>query len=122
MVTSETLREGNRRLNELEFRERKLILSSYPRHLRFIVTNACNINCIMCRPMDTPTEFTLPEKWLDRELDRFLPYSESVFWQGGETFMAPYFRRILEKTAAFRTWNRHCRRTVCSSATTGRIF
>ncbi len=74
---------------------------SFPRYLRFIVTNACNINCIMCELRDVPEKFTLSSLWLARELDRFLPYAEDLFWQGGEVFMVPHFREMIERAAAF---------------------
>lgn len=38
----------NTELNLNEIRENKTILESYPRRLVFELTNACNLNCIMC--------------------------------------------------------------------------
>ena len=42
------LQKNNSDLNIKEIDNKKIILSSFPRRLVFELTNACNLNCIMC--------------------------------------------------------------------------
>ncbi|MHB9155717.1 MAG: radical SAM protein [Endomicrobiales bacterium] len=90
--------QDNLRLNREETM-RSVECASTPVVLRLALTSACNLRCIMC--YDKKQEKTLPESSL-RKLWPFLPAAGSVFWLGGEVFMAPYFKVLLgEMGAAF---------------------
>lgn len=90
----------NKQLNEIEFTEGKIILQSKPRSLRVILTNICNINCIMCESSFETNKFTIPYKFVEPIIE-FFPYLEYINWQGGEIFLVDYFKDLLEKAFAY---------------------
>ncbi len=90
----------NKQLNETEFKEGKVILQSKPRFLRLILTNQCNINCIMCGSSFSEKKFTIPYEVLEQIIELF-PYLEFINWQGGEVFLVSYFKDLFKKALSF---------------------
>lgn len=89
--------DSNAQLNKKEALDGKIILDSYPRRLVLELTNACNLNCIMCgRDESSFTRNFLDINYLYR-LEPALSYVEEVTLFGwGEPTIHPRFKDILE--------------------------
>ncbi|MDD5021114.1 MAG: radical SAM protein [Endomicrobiaceae bacterium] len=83
----------NKFLNEYEIASKKTILSSKPRNLMVVLSNKCNIACIMC--LTSKSKWELPKERLD-EIILMFPYLEKIMWQGGEVLFLPYFKDVLK--------------------------
>ena len=80
---------NNRKLNEKETKEGKIILRSKPRIFMIMLTAACNLRCIMCPRPDS--QDILPYD-IFRKIESFYPYLELINWGGGgEVFTVGYF-------------------------------
>ena len=84
----------NKFLNEYEIASKRMFLQSKPRNLMVVLSNKCNISCIMC--LTSKNKWELPKERLDEIISLF-PYLERIMWQGGEVLFLPYFRDILKK-------------------------
>ena len=89
----------NKFLNEYEIASKKIVLNSKPRNLMVVLSNKCNIRCIMC--MTSRSKWELPKERLNEIIELF-PYLERIMWQGGEILLLPYFRDILQKTTQYK--------------------
>lgn len=89
----------NKFLNEYEIASKKIILTSKPRNLMVVLSNRCNIRCIMC--MTSRSKWELPKERLDEIIELF-PYLERIMWQGGEILLLPYFKDILKETTKYK--------------------
>ena len=89
--------DSNAQLNKKEALDGKIILDSYPRRLVLELTNACNLNCIMCgRNESSFTKNFFDISYLYR-LEPALSYVEEVTLFGwGEPTIHPRFKDILE--------------------------
>ena len=89
--------DSNAQLNKKEALDAKIILDSYPRRLVLELTNACNLNCIMCgRNESSFTKNFFDISYLYR-LEPALSYVEEVTLFGwGEPTIHPRFKDILE--------------------------
>ncbi len=101
----------NSELNIKESEQGKQILTSCPRRLVLELTNACNLNCIMCgRNAATfkPVSFSMDMFY---SLEPLLDTVEEVTLMGwGEPTIHPHFREMLEVI------NRHrARKYFCSN-------
>ncbi len=83
----------NSLLNEKEIAEGKLVLASKPRKLQLILTNKCNLRCIMCDFHNYDWNFNNKQI---KELKELIPYLDFLIWQGGEVFLSKYFIDIFE--------------------------
>lgn len=86
----------NSELNLMEVDEHKTILKSAPRRLVFELTNACNLNCIMCgrnAVKFTPTFFKLD--WLEKFSPIMNKVEEVSLFGWGEPTVHPQFAEIL---------------------------
>ena len=86
----------NSELNLKEVDEHKTILKSAPRRLVFELTNACNLNCIMCgrnAVKFTPTFFKLD--WLEKFTPIMNKVEEVSLFGWGEPTVHPRFAEIL---------------------------
>lgn len=90
---------SNKFLNEYELAQHKVILESKPRNIMLVLTNTCDLNCIMCYQNKNPAR-NIDKKLVDIVLDN-LQYLEKIIWQGGEVLILPYFKNILLKTLQF---------------------
>jgi len=83
----------NKFLNEYEIASKKTVLQSKPRNLMVVLSNKCNIACIMC--LTSRSKWELPKERLD-EIILMFPYLERIMWQGGEVLFLPYFKDVLK--------------------------
>jgi radical SAM protein with 4Fe4S-binding SPASM domain len=91
------LQKKNSETNLKEIQGRNIKLDSFPRRLVLELTNACNLDCIMCGR----DESVFANKFFDiehlRKLEPVLEYVEEVTLFGwGEPTIHPKFRDILE--------------------------
>lgn len=89
----------NKLLNEYELASKKYFLSSYPRQLYIMVTNVCNLNCIMCDQRKDRT-MHIPKKYIYDILE-LAPYLNEIIWQGGEVLLLKNFKEILFKLSEY---------------------
>ena len=83
----------NKLLNEYEIASKKTILKSKPRNLMVVLSNKCNLQCLMC--LVSKEKWDMPKNRLE-EIKNLFPYLEKVMWQGGEVLLLPYFKDILK--------------------------
>lgn len=87
----------NSELNIKELEEGKTVLQSYPRRLVFELTNACNLNCIMCGRNAAnfkPTSFDMD---VFRSFEPLMDIVEEVTLMGwGEPTIHLHFNEMLE--------------------------
>jgi len=83
----------NKFLNEYEIAAHKIDLQSKPRNMMVVLSNRCNISCIMC--LTSHCKWELPKEKLE-EIIKLFPYLEKIMWQGGEVLFLPYFKDILK--------------------------
>lgn len=88
----------NKRLNQSEIEERKVVLKSKVTSLVVTLTTKCNISCIMCEEKLIPWD--IPETILQEVIGLF-PYLEEIIWQGGEILILDYFEQLLEEANRF---------------------
>lgn len=95
--------EQNSKLNYEECIRECAQCKSYPRRVVLELTNACNMNCIMCGRNDvkfTPTFFDFA---MLKPLKKILPYVEEVTLMGwGEPTLHPRFADILRFLAEYK--------------------
>ena len=90
----------NKTINQKEIAANKTILESRPLRLMLVLTNVCNIKCIMCdrvRINKTSLSFTSAKK-----IFSLLPYLETIDIQGGELFLLDYFPELLCEFLKFK--------------------
>ena len=95
----ESLRTENRLLNEREFKEEKIKLSSRPLYLTVHLTERCNLNCKMCSAPKSSNKVISGK--VKAEVLKALPYLEAVSWMGGEVFLYPDFDQLLDEAIKY---------------------
>lgn len=83
----------NKDRNIYEISNRKIILDSKPLKLGIIVSDWCNIHCIMCSDTRNKGFSVLPESVLSK-INDLLPYLERIDWQGGEFFHIGHIKEM----------------------------
>jgi len=91
----------NKIINENEINEGKIILKSKPLTLRIVITNLCNLQCIMCGISNQKNKFSIPYEKIIK-VKEFLPYLERVDWQGGEVFLVDYFKELFQQLSTYK--------------------
>ena len=87
----------NSELNIKEIDEGKTILQSYPRRLVFELTNACNLNCVMCGRNAADFKLTVFDMDVFRSFEPIMDTIEEVTLMGwGEPTIHPNFIEMLE--------------------------
>lgn len=89
--------QANSRLNLTETEQQQGMLTSYPRRIVAELTNACNINCIMCgrEHADFKPSF-FDTRWF-KVLEEAFTHTEEIVLHGwGEPTIHPEFERILQ--------------------------
>lgn len=87
----------NTELNVQEMESGKVILESYPRRLVLELTNACNLNCIMCGRNAADFKPTVFNMDVFRSLEPLMDTIEEVTLMGwGEPTIHPNFVEMLE--------------------------
>ena len=84
-------------LNLKELEEGKTVLESLPRRLVFELTNACNLNCIMCGRNAAEFKPTVFDMEVFRSFEPLMDTVEEVTLMGwGEPTIHPHFTEMLE--------------------------
>lgn len=101
----------NTALNIKEMESGNTILQSYPRRLVLELTNACNLNCIMCGRNAADFKPTVFDMEIFHSLEPLMDKVEEVTLMGwGEPTIHPHFIEMLE------TINKHsARKYFCSN-------
>ncbi|SHJ14076.1 radical SAM protein [Parasporobacterium paucivorans] len=87
----------NTELNMCELEAKAEILESYPRRLVFELTNACNLNCIMCGRNAAKFKPTAFDMEVFRSFEPMMDIVEEVTLMGwGEPTIHPHFIEMLE--------------------------
>lgn len=121
LFSGKALTEVQRNNSELNVREMDAgatVLQSYPRRLVLELTNACNLNCVMCGRNAADFKLTTFDMDVFRSLEPLMDTIEEVTLMGwGEPTIHPHFCEMLE------TINRHsARKYFCTNGMTlGRI-
>ena len=94
-LTVQQQNNSNKNIEELE--NGKTILESYPRRLVFELTNACNLNCIMCGRNAADFKPTVFDMDVFRSFEPLMDTVEEVTLMGwGEPTIHPNFIEMLE--------------------------
>ena len=89
--------QANSDLNIKELEEGKTILKSYPRRLVFELTNACNLNCVVCGRNAADFKPTVFDMDVFRSFEPLMDTIEEVTLMGwGEPTIHPHFIEMLE--------------------------
>lgn len=89
--------EDNSSKNLAEIGKHAVRLDSYPRRLVLELTNACNLNCIMCGRDESDFNYNFFDLRFLNKLAPFFEYMEEVTLFGwGEPTIHPQFKDILE--------------------------
>ncbi len=89
--------ENNSNLNIREMEEGKAVLESYPRRLVLELTNACNLNCVMCGRNAADFKPTVFDMDVFRSLEPLMDIVEEVTLMGwGEPTIHPHFIEMLK--------------------------
>lgn len=87
----------NSELNLQEIDTSATILKSYPRRLVFELTNACNLNCVMCGRNAADFKLTSFDMDVFRSFEPIMDYVEEVTLMGwGEPTIHPHFKEMLD--------------------------
>lgn len=103
--------QANSELNISELESGKTILKSMPRRLVFELTNACNLNCVMCGRNAADFKPTMFDIDVFRNFEPLMDTIEEVTLMGwGEPTVHPHFIEMLE------TINKHsARKYFCTN-------
>ena len=89
--------KDNTELNIKELESGATILKSYPRRLVFELTNACNLNCVMCGRNAADFKPTVFDMDVFRSFEPLMDIIEEVTLMGwGEPTIHPHFNEMLE--------------------------
>ena len=89
--------QKNSDLNIKELEAGKTVLESYPRRLVFELTNACNLNCVMCGRNAADFKPTVFDMDVFRSFEPLMDTVEEVTLMGwGEPTIHPHFNEMLE--------------------------
>lgn len=91
----------NKELNKEETAQKKIILESKPLRLGVIVTDWCNLRCIMCPQIRHKGGAVLPASALPK-INPLLPYLERLDWQGGEFFGFKHIKEFFATLAPYQ--------------------
>lgn len=92
--------ELNHRQNTKEVENESIFLQSKPIKLGVILTNKCNLDCLMCQAPRKSGSYTLSKKAVDKIRPLF-PYLKNICWQGGEVFLVSYLKKIFKNLILF---------------------
>jgi len=89
----------NKELNLKELKKKKLELKSFPTSLFAVLTDKCNLNCIMCSRV-LGENIIIPFEVIKKTVEIF-PFLEEIEWQGGEVFLVKYFKKLYQIAAEY---------------------
>ena len=91
------MQKNNSEKNIAELEAGKTVLESYPRRLVFELTNACNLNCVMCGRNAADFKPTVFDMDVFRSFEPLMDVVEEVTLMGwGEPTIHPNFIEMLE--------------------------
>lgn len=91
------VQENNSKLNLQEIEEKKEVLTSYPRRLVLELTNACNLNCVMCGRNAADFKPFSFDMEVFHSLEPIMDKIEEVTLMGwGEPTIHPHFIEMLK--------------------------
>ena len=91
------IQQANSEKNLEEIEAGKTLLESYPRRLVFELTNACNLNCVMCGRNAANFKPTVFDMETFRYFEPMMDVVEEVTLMGwGEPTVHPHFKEMLE--------------------------
>lgn len=91
------IQEANSKLNLNELEQKKTVLESYPRRLVFELTNACNLNCVMCGRNAASFKKTAFDMQTFYSFEPLMDIVEEVTLMGwGEPTIHPNFIEMLQ--------------------------
>lgn len=91
------IQRKNSELNLKEIDEKATVLESYPRRLVLELTNACNLNCVMCGRNAADFKLTAFDMDYFRSLEPLMDTIEEVTLMGwGEPTIHPHFKEMLK--------------------------
>lgn len=94
-LTARQQKNSDKNIAEME--EGKTVLESYPRRLVFELTNACNLNCVMCGRNAADFKPTMFDMDTFRSFEPLMDIAEEVTLMGwGEPTIHPSFIEMLE--------------------------
>lgn len=100
LFSGKELTEKQRKNTELNIKELEAgatVLQSYPRRLVFELTNACNLNCVMCGRNAADFKPTVFNMDIFRSFEPIMDSIEEVTLMGwGEPTIHPHFNEMLE--------------------------
>ncbi|MDD5021485.1 MAG: radical SAM protein [Endomicrobiaceae bacterium] len=85
-------------LNNFEIFKKKIILKSKPSSMLVILTEKCNLKCIMCESVKN--NYTVPENVLT-DIINHMKYFERLTCLGGEVFLYDKFNVLVENAKKF---------------------
>lgn len=89
--------QSNSNLNLKEIDKKATVLKSYPRRLVLELTNACNLNCVMCGRNAADFKLTSFDMDIFHSLEPLMDTIEEVTLMGwGEPTIHPHFNEMLE--------------------------
>lgn len=89
--------QTNSDLNIRELERGETVLKSYPRRLVFELTNACNLNCVMCGRNAANFKPTVFDMGVFKSFEPIMDSIEEVTLMGwGEPTIHPHFNEMLE--------------------------
>lgn len=89
--------KANSALNIKELEEGATVLKSYPRRLVFELTNACNLNCVMCGRNAADFKPTVFDMDVFKSFEPLMDTVEEVTLMGwGEPTIHPHFNEMLQ--------------------------
>jgi MoaA/NifB/PqqE/SkfB family radical SAM enzyme len=84
----------NQQINLAEIRQRKSVLRSRPMLLKVLPTLRCNLRCSMCFQDNYDANNLGEDTW--KEIERLLPYTHEIAFQGGEAALDKDFRNFID--------------------------
>jgi MoaA/NifB/PqqE/SkfB family radical SAM enzyme len=87
-------------LNNFEILKKKTVLKSKPSSMLAVLTNKCNLRCIMCKSVRE--NYTISDETLD-DIIKNMKYFEYLACLGGEVFLYDKFNVIVENAKKFDT-------------------
>ncbi|MCX5778779.1 MAG: radical SAM protein [Elusimicrobia bacterium] len=99
ILSADDYRLRNSVLNEMEIARHSLRLDSTMRSLTIVLTNKCNLACLMCETRKKPWD--LPEA-AKKEVMGLMPSLDRIMWQGGEVFLYEGFEELLDEAAKYK--------------------
>lgn len=100
---------SNKFLNEYEISTKQTVLKSKPRNMLVILSNICNIKCIMCGQRHEE-KAVLNNKFINF-IKKNSQYLEKIIWQGGEPFLFKNFKDLL----MYFSNNKHLKQIVITN-------